>query len=494
MPLKRSGKVWFVGAGPGDPDLITVKGRDLVAGAGAILYAGSLVAEAALRSAPAECEIADSKDMTLPEITAWLTAKAHRHERVIRLQTGDPSLYGALIEMVRPLDAAGIEVGVVPGVSSAMAAAAAATESLTLPGVTQTVILTRIEGRTRVPEGERLEDLARHGCSVCLFLSIGALRRVQGAFLAAGWHPDAPVLVVHKASWPGEETVLRGTLADIEETCRAAGIESQAMIVVSPNLGARHWPRLETSKLYDAAFGHRFRPGSGREGTRRGDEMDQTVTEQATGAGRRIEGDSFAIIDREAGTHGYEPAQWAVVRRMIHASADFDFNGLTRFHPLAVTAGVDAILAGRPIVADVEMIRAGLSRPRLDHFGIATHQFIADPDVVAQARAEDSTRAVQALRKAWRLGVLDGAIVAVGNAPTALLEVVRLVREEDARPGLVVGMPVGFVAAAESKAALCDLDQVPWILTEGRKGGSTLVVAALHALLALAEERQRAGA
>ena len=260
------GKVWFVGAGPGDPDLITVKGRDMVAAAGAILFAGSLVSEAALRWARPGCDIRDSKDMPLEEIAAWLIAAAARHDTVVRLQTGDPTLYGALIEMVQPLDAAGIEVGVVPGVSSAMASAAAAVESLTLPEVTQTVILTRIEGRTPMPEGESLQELARHHCTLCLFLSITLLHKVKEELLAAGWSADAPVLVVQKASWPDEERIIRGTLADIRDLCRAQKIVSQAMIIVSPALGARTWPTLKKSKLYDAAFTHRFRRGIKAEG------------------------------------------------------------------------------------------------------------------------------------------------------------------------------------------------------------------------------------
>lgn len=217
-----------------------------------------------------------------------------------------------------------------------------------------------------------------------------------------------------------------------------------------------------------------------------------TVTEQLTPAGQAIEHDSFAIIDAEVGPHAYTRAQWPVVRRMIHANADFDFNGLTDFHPQAVAAGIAAICrGGTPVVADVEMICSGLSKPRLAHFGMAAHQFISDDDVIAQARAENSTRAVQAMRKAWRLGLLEGGIVGIGNAPTALLELVRLVREEGVRPALVVGMPVGFVSAAESKDALAELAEVPWIVIRGRKGGSTLVVAALHALLSLAEAEER---
>lgn len=219
--------------------------------------------------------------------------------------------------------------------------------------------------------------------------------------------------------------------------------------------------------------------------------IHNVVTEQLTAAGRAIEHDSFAVIDREVGPHTYTPDQWPIVRRMIHANADFDFNGLTDFHPQAVNAGVAAILSRRArVVADVEMICVGLSAPRLEHFGITTHQFISDADVINTARAEGTTRAVQAMRKAHRLGLLDGAIVGIGNAPTALIELVRLIREEGARPALVVGMPVGFVSAAESKDLMAQSAAIPWMVIRGRKGGSTLVVAAIHALFGLAEARE----
>lgn len=254
-----TGKVWFVGAGPGDPELITVKGRRLIEQAGAVLYAGSLVDQAAMLYAPAGCLIRDSKDMTLEEITAWLIEQARQHETVVRLQTGDPGLYGALIEMVRPLDEAGIAWAVVPGVSSAMASAAAAGETLTLPEVTQTVILTRVAGRTPMPEGEALESLASHHATLCIFLSITLLPEVQRALLAAGWSEDSAVLVVQKASWPENEKIVRGTIKDIRERCKAEKIASQAMIIASPALGARHWHEIKHSKLYDASFSHRFR-------------------------------------------------------------------------------------------------------------------------------------------------------------------------------------------------------------------------------------------
>ena len=220
-----------------------------------------------------------------------------------------------------------------------------------------------------------------------------------------------------------------------------------------------------------------------------------TITEQLTAAGRAIEHDSFAIIDAEAGPHDYTAEQWPLVRRMIHANADFEFNGLTAFHPQAMQAGLAAVLkGGSPIVADVEMICVGLSKPRLKHFGMTTHHYISDDDVIEQAKAEETTRAVQAMRKAHREGRLDGAIVGIGNAPTALIEVIRLIREEGAKPALIVGMPVGFVSAAESKFLLMTIDDIPWVAIKGRKGGSTLVVAAIHALLGLAEAEQKKAA
>ncbi|MDO6385282.1 precorrin-4 C(11)-methyltransferase [Uliginosibacterium sp. 31-12] len=261
-PAGQSGTVWFVGAGPGDPELITVKGRSLIEVAGAILFAGSLVSEAATRWAPSACVITDSKDMTLEQMSEWLVEQSSRHAVVVRLQTGDPALYGTLIEMVRPLDALGIPVGVVPGVSSAMASAAAAVESFTLPEITQTTIFTRIEGRTPMPPGEDLAALAAHRCTLCIFLSITLMHKLEAGLRAAGWAEDAPILVVHKASWPGEEIILRGTLATIKQQCREARIVSQAMVIASPTLGAREWPELARSKLYDPRFTHRFRKAS----------------------------------------------------------------------------------------------------------------------------------------------------------------------------------------------------------------------------------------
>jgi precorrin-8X/cobalt-precorrin-8 methylmutase len=212
---------------------------------------------------------------------------------------------------------------------------------------------------------------------------------------------------------------------------------------------------------------------------------------QLTERGRSIEEGSFAIIDAEAGPHAFGPAEWQVVRRVIHATADFELKQLMCFHPDAIAAGVRALRGGCPVIVDVEMIAAGLNQDRLGAFGCSITSHICDPDVIARAQAENSTRAIQAMRKAHRLGTLDGAIVAIGNAPTALLEMVRLAREQAARPALVIGVPVGFVSAAESKEAARELP-VPFIVARGRKGGSPIAVAILHALLLLSVREEAA--
>jgi precorrin-8X/cobalt-precorrin-8 methylmutase len=208
---------------------------------------------------------------------------------------------------------------------------------------------------------------------------------------------------------------------------------------------------------------------------------------QMTERGRGIEDRSFAVIDAEAGAHGFDARQWQVVRRVIHATADFEFKLLMRLSADAVAAGVAALRRGCPVLCDVKMIVAGLNEARLAAYGCATHCFIDDDDVIAAARAAGSTRATLAMRKARRRGLIDGAIVAVGNAPTALLELARLCQEEGARPALVVGVPVGFVSAAESKEAAMAAP-APYIVARGRKGGSTIAVAILHALLLLSTE------
>ncbi|MFN7144298.1 MAG: precorrin-8X methylmutase [Myxococcota bacterium] len=211
-----------------------------------------------------------------------------------------------------------------------------------------------------------------------------------------------------------------------------------------------------------------------------------TDLRQMTALGRAIEDESFAVVDREAWPHDFDRPAWEVVRRVIHATADFEYKHLVRFSPDALASGVAALRkGGAPVIADVKMITVGLNAARLATFGATPHTFIDDEDVIAAAKAEGTTRAVMAMREAHRRGLLDGAIVAIGNAPTALLEVLRLHRAEGVRPALVLGMPVGFVNAAESKEELL-ASGLPHIVTRGRKGGSTVTVAALHAVLHVA--------
>jgi precorrin-8X/cobalt-precorrin-8 methylmutase len=208
---------------------------------------------------------------------------------------------------------------------------------------------------------------------------------------------------------------------------------------------------------------------------------------QMTTLGRNIEDSSFAIINQEAGPHTFAPGEWQVVRRVIHATADFEFKQLIEFRNQAVDAGIHALRGGAPILVDVKMITAGLNEDRLAAYGCKVHSFISDADVIESAKRLNLTRAIESMRKAHRLGLLDGAIVAIGNAPTALLEVVRLVREENARPALIIGVPVGFVSAVESKEAVETVD-TPSIIARGRKGGSAIAVAIIHALLLLSTE------
>ncbi len=203
-----------------------------------------------------------------------------------------------------------------------------------------------------------------------------------------------------------------------------------------------------------------------------------------------IEKESFRIIEAEAGTHEWPPDEWQVVRRAIHASADFDYVGSMVFSPGAVSGGVAAIRRGRGIVTDTTMALAGIGRPRLEKFGISASCFVADPEVARQAREEGTTRSIMAVRK----GAADpgNGIFVIGNAPTALFELLRLIREEGVRPDLIIALPVGFVGAAESKERLIAEGpglNTPFIANRGRKGGSNVAAAVVNALLILAEEQ-----
>ncbi len=256
--------VHFIGAGPGDPSLVTVRGAQLVASCPVVIYAGSLVPRAVVAGAREDARVLDSSGMTLDEIIGQMAAAHRAGQDVARVHSGDPSLFGSTAEQMRRLDALGIPHEVVPGVSSFSAAAAALQCELTVPGISQVVILARTPGRTPVPEGQQLEELARHRATLALFLSAGLVEEAVAALLPA-YGPDCPVAVVHRASRP-DERILRGTLAGIAVQMREAGVDATAMILIGPALAPKGFP---DSRLYDPEFGHGFRePGAGRAAAR----------------------------------------------------------------------------------------------------------------------------------------------------------------------------------------------------------------------------------
>ncbi len=249
-------KIFFVGAGPGDPELLTIKGKRLLGEADVVVYTGSLVRERVLVFCREDAIVYNSASMTLPEITGIMIDGARAGKLIVRLHTGDTAFYSAMREQAVALEAAGIPFEVVPGVSSASAAAAVMGRELTAPGLTQTVIFTRLEGRTPVPEAEALRLLAAHGATLCVFLSVSMIERVVEELAHGGYSQDTPASVVYRATWP-DEKVIRGTLGDISEKVRAAGITRHAMIIVGKALGEPGGG--EASRLYDAGFSHGYR-------------------------------------------------------------------------------------------------------------------------------------------------------------------------------------------------------------------------------------------
>jgi precorrin-4/cobalt-precorrin-4 C11-methyltransferase len=246
-------RVRFVGAGPGDPELLTVKAQRLLEQCRICIYAGSLVNPEVLSLLPSECERHDSATLDLDEISELFADARDRNIDVVRLHSGDPAIYGAIREQMNELDRLGIDYEVVPGVSSFQAAAAALCTELTAPEVAQTIILTRTSGRTPVPPEQELGALARTHSTLCIFLSAHKLSDVAST-LAQHYGSDCPAALVYRASWP-DELIVRGTLVDIAERVAAAGIRKTAMIVVGRALSRE----IPVSKLYDAAFSHEFR-------------------------------------------------------------------------------------------------------------------------------------------------------------------------------------------------------------------------------------------
>jgi precorrin-4/cobalt-precorrin-4 C11-methyltransferase len=248
--------VYFIGAGPGAPDLITVRGLRLIERCPVCLYAGSLVPEAIVAAAPGDAQVVDTAPLNLDQILALIEQAAAQGQDVARVHSGDPSIYGAIAEQMRRLDQRGIPYEVVPGVPAFAAAAAALKQELTLPDVSQTIILTRTAMRSSaMPQGEDLATLGQSGATLAVHLSVTNLANVVKD-LTPHYGADCPVVVIYRATWPDQQ-ILRGTLSDIRDQVKASGLTRTALILVGRVFGHQDFT---DSKLYDAAHTHVLRP------------------------------------------------------------------------------------------------------------------------------------------------------------------------------------------------------------------------------------------
>lgn len=255
MKKSPNQKIIFAGAGPGAPDLITLRCLKAIQEADLIVYAGSLVNPDILESAKPNCSKVDSATISLQEIVNLMGQAFSEGKKVVRLHTGDPAIYGAIAEQMTELDKMKIPYEVIPGVSSVFASAAALKTELTAPGVSQTVILTRQAGRTPVPHGQEIANLAKHGATMCIFLSAGGAKNLTDELIRGGYSPETPAQVVYRASWK-EEKIVKGVLSNISGKMTKTGIERQAMIIVGDTLDRK---KCGKSLLYDAAFTHGYR-------------------------------------------------------------------------------------------------------------------------------------------------------------------------------------------------------------------------------------------
>ena len=248
------GKVWFIGAGPGAPDLLTIRGARLIGEADVVIWARSLVNEEVLEHASPGAEVVESTTIPLEGVRAIYERAVAENLRIARVHSGDPSIYGAVIEQIELCEELGLEWEIVPGVSSLGAAAAAIGRELTVPEISQSVILTRKASRTPMPEGEKVRSFASHGTTMAIFLSAARPRALQRELLEGGYPPDTPCAVVYKASWPDEQ-VIECPLEELAGRIREAGFTRQALILVGPGLGAGG----TRSHLYSPRFSHMFR-------------------------------------------------------------------------------------------------------------------------------------------------------------------------------------------------------------------------------------------
>jgi len=256
--IDTQGKVYIVGGGPGDPELLTLKAKRIIESADVVIFADSLVPPQIVEFAKEGAQVIGSSELNLDQIMELELNAVKEGKVVARIQSGDPSIYGAILEQMRILDDAGVEFEIIPGVSAAFAAAAVLKSEFTVPEKSQTIIMTRMEGRVAMPEGEQLKDLAAHGCTMVIFLSITRMTKVVRELTSSGYTEDTPVAVVYRVGW-SDELIIRGTLKDIAAKVRAAKITLQALIIVGDAVD----PGLDrggaVSHLYSADYTHRYR-------------------------------------------------------------------------------------------------------------------------------------------------------------------------------------------------------------------------------------------
>jgi precorrin-4/cobalt-precorrin-4 C11-methyltransferase len=256
--IDTQGKVYIVGGGPGDPELLTLKAKRIIESADVVIFADSLVPPQIVEFAKEGAQVIGSSELNLDQIMELELNAVNEGKVVARIQSGDPSIYGAILEQMRILDDAGVEFEIIPGVSAAFAAAAVLKSEFTVPEKSQTIIMTRMEGRVAMPEGEQLKDLAAHGCTMVIFLSITRMTKVVRELTSSGYTEDTPVAVVYRVGW-SDELIIRGTLKDIAAKVRAAKITLQALIIVGDAVD----PGLDrggaVSHLYSADYTHRYR-------------------------------------------------------------------------------------------------------------------------------------------------------------------------------------------------------------------------------------------
>jgi precorrin-4/cobalt-precorrin-4 C11-methyltransferase len=256
--IDTRGKVYIVGGGPGDPELLTLKAKRIIESADVVIFADSLVPPQIVEFAKEGAQVIGSSELNLDQIMELELNSVKEGKVVARIQSGDPSIYGAILEQMRVLDDAGVEFEIIPGVSAAFAAAAVLKSEFTVPEKSQTIIMTRMEGRVAMPEGEQLKDLAAHGCTMVIFLSITRMTKVVRELTSSGYTEDTPVAVVYRVGW-SDELIIRGTLKDIAAKVRAAKITLQALIIVGDAVDPGMDRGGAVSHLYSADYTHRYR-------------------------------------------------------------------------------------------------------------------------------------------------------------------------------------------------------------------------------------------